>query len=66
MCPWKPPSEDYYLTNLIMDKTLEFLESVNERPFFLSYSPYAVHTPIHPVYELQPKYEAKPILERSG
>ena len=58
--PLKAPSDDYYLTNLIMDKTLEFLNSVGKEPFFLYYSPYAVHTPIHPFKELLPKYENKP------
>lgn len=53
------PSEDYYLTNLVMDKTLEFLKSLDETPFFMYYSPYAVHTPIQPVKALQPKYEGK-------
>jgi arylsulfatase A-like enzyme len=57
--PLDAPSEAYYLTNLIMDKTLEFLDSTNEEPFFLYYSPYAVHTPIQPVKELLPKYENK-------
>jgi len=55
-----PPSDEYYLTNLIMDKTLEFVESTNENPFFLYYSPYAVHTPINPVKDLLAKYEKKP------
>lgn len=55
-----PPTEDYYLTNLIMDKTLEFINSVEDQPFFMYYSPYAVHTPINPVKELLPKYENKP------
>lgn len=57
--PLEAPSDDYYLTNLVMDKTLDFLNSVQEVPFFLYYSPYAVHTPIHPVKELLPKYENK-------
>ncbi|MFZ5431520.1 MAG: sulfatase [Bacteroidota bacterium] len=60
MVPLKAPSDDYYLTNLIMDKTLEFLESTSDRPFFLYYAPYAVHTPIQPVRELLPKYAVKP------
>ena len=47
--PLKAPSDDYYLTNLIMDKTLDFVKSVQDKPFFLNYSPYAVHTPIQPV-----------------
>ncbi|WP_321996601.1 sulfatase [Draconibacterium orientale] len=54
-----PPSDDYYLTNLIVDKTLDFLSSVQNGPFFLYYSPYAVHTPIQPVKELMEKYENK-------
>jgi len=58
--PLTAPSEDYYLTILIMDKTLEFLKTVGNEPFFLNYSPYAVHTPIHPVKNLLPKYENKP------
>lgn len=56
----EPPTDDYYLTNLIMDKTLEFLKTVGDKPFFLYYSPYAVHTPINPVDSLLPKYENKP------
>ena len=58
--PLKAPSKDYYLTNLIMDKTLEFLNSVNDQPFFMYYSPYAVHTPIQPIKNLLPKYKSKP------
>ncbi len=54
------PSEDYYLTNLIMDKTIEFLNSVDQEKFFLYYSPYAVHTPIQPVKSLLEKYKNKP------
>ena len=48
-----------YLTDLIMEKTLLFLDDVNG-PFFLNYSPYAVHTPIDPVDSLLYKYENKP------
>ena len=58
--PLEAPSTDYYLTNLVMDKTLDFLQSTKSQPFFLYYSPYAVHTPIHPVKELLPKYKNKP------
>ncbi|MCK5730788.1 MAG: sulfatase-like hydrolase/transferase, partial [Draconibacterium sp.] len=54
------PTDDYYLTNLVMDKTLDFLNSVDNKPFFMYYSPYAVHTPIQPVENLLPKYENKP------
>lgn len=55
----KAPTDDYYLTNLVMDKSLEFLNSVNDKPFFMYYSPYAVHTPIQPVKSLLSKYENK-------
>jgi arylsulfatase A-like enzyme len=58
--PLEAPTDNYYLTNLIMDKTLEFMKSIDDKPFFLNYSPYAVHTPIHPVRELLHKYENKP------
>ena len=60
----QPPSEDYYLTNLVMDKTLDFVKSVEDAPFFLYYSPYAVHTPLNPVKALLPKYQDK--LEWNG
>ena len=48
-----------YLTDLIMEKTLTFLDQT-KGPFFLNYTPYAVHTPIHPVDSLLYKYENKP------
>ena len=48
-----------YLTDLVMEKTLLFLDNV-EDPFFLHYSPYAVHTPIEPVDSLIYKYRDKP------
>lgn len=47
------------LTNLIAEKATHFLDSVGS-PFFLYYSPYAVHTPIQPIPELLPKYRDKP------
>jgi arylsulfatase A-like enzyme len=58
--PLENPGENYNLTNLIMDKTLEFIKSTGTKPFFLYYASYAVHTPIQPVNELLPKYEIKP------
>ncbi len=57
--PLDAPSDNYYLTNLIMDKTVDFVKSVGNKPFFLYYAPYAVHTPIQPVKNLLPKYEGK-------
>ncbi len=50
---------EHYLTDAIMQKTLEFVDSTRQ-PFFLYYAPYAVHTPIHPVDSLLNKYENKP------
>lgn len=47
-----------HLTDLVMEKTISFIDSVSE-PFFLYYSPYAVHTPIQPVPNLLHKYENK-------
>ena len=56
--PLDAPTDDKYLTDLIMDHTLEFVDSVKS-PFFLYYSLYAVHTPIQPVDSLLYKYENK-------
>jgi arylsulfatase A-like enzyme len=47
-----------YLTDLIMEYTIESLDSISQ-PFFLNYAPYAVHTPIHPVDSLLTKYTSK-------
>lgn len=49
-----------YLTDLIMDHAIRFVREENNGPFFLYYSPYAVHTPIHPVDSLFFKYVDKP------
>lgn len=46
------------LTDLIMEKALDFVEKVDE-PFFLQYSPYAVHTPIQGIDSLKYKYNSK-------
>ena len=40
------------LTDIIMDKAIEFVKG-SDTPFFLNYSPYAVHTPIQPVMDLR-------------
>ncbi len=47
-----------YLTDLIMKNTLNFIDTV-QNPFFLYYSPYAVHTPIQAIDSLIPKYNNK-------
>ena len=50
---------DDYLTDLIMEKTIEYVDTISS-PFFLYYAPYAVHTPINPVERLIEKYNQKP------
>ncbi|MFY0606445.1 MAG: sulfatase [Cyclobacteriaceae bacterium] len=50
--------EDQLLTDLIMEKAIEFVDSASG-PFFIYYSPYAVHTPITPVVPLIEKYKGK-------
>ncbi len=57
--PLKAPTDEYYLTDLIMDKVIEFVKNTDNRPFFLYYSPYAVHTPIQPVEDFIDKYKSK-------
>ena len=52
------PDSEKYLTDQIMEKTLSFLDKV-ENPFFLHYTPYAIHTPIQKVDSLMFKYEDK-------
>jgi arylsulfatase A-like enzyme len=53
------PTNGEYLTDLIMAKVVDLIAS-STAPFFLNYSPYAVHTPIHPINSLKSKYENKP------
>ncbi len=54
-----------YLTDAIMGDILQFMDTV-KNPFFLYYAPYAVHTPIHPIMKLLPKYENKPAWQGQG
>ena len=51
-------AKDEYLTDVIMEKAITFVDTV-QQPFFLNYSPYAVHVPIMPVKSLLKKYEQK-------
>ena len=52
--------ENEHLTDVIMKNTIRFVDTVSS-PFFLYYSPYAVHTPIVPVKGLMKKYTKKPM-----
>lgn len=51
-------TSDQYLTDAIMERTLQFIDTV-QSPFFLNYSTYAVHVPIMPVDSIVPKYDKK-------
>lgn len=63
---YKPPYKnvtiegvsDKYLTDAIMEKAIQFIDTI-QKPFYLNYSPYAVHVPIMPVDSILPKYEKK-------
>ncbi|WP_316817590.1 sulfatase [Pedobacter nyackensis] len=49
-----------YLPDLIVDKTVDYLKSLkNDKPFFLYYASYAVHTPIQKVDSLMYKFANK-------
>jgi len=49
-----------YLTDLIMDKTVDFVNNVaDDKPFFLYYATYAVHTPIQKIDSLMYKFNNK-------
>ena len=52
------PESGKYLTDIIMENTLFFLDTIG-KPFFLHYTPYAVHTPVHKVDSLMFKYSKK-------
>lgn len=53
------PNEKY-LTDLIVDKTVDYVKSLkNDKPFFLYYATYAVHTPIQGVDSLLYKFDNK-------
>ena len=51
--------DDQHLTDLITERTIEFIDTVSA-PFFLYFATYAVHTPIQAVKGLDEKYQNKP------
>lgn len=62
--PWGVPvledgPEGEYLTDHLTDRTIELIRSSGDRPFFLNYWPYAVHTPIQAPEHLIEKYRVK-------
>ena len=48
------------LTDVVMNGAVDFIKNTEE-PFFINYSPYAVHTPIQPVPSLIEKYRKKTV-----
>ena len=48
-----------YLTDVLTDEALKFIESSEEQPFFLYLSHFAVHDPIQGPSDLVEKYETK-------
>lgn len=52
-----PPGE--YLTDRLTDETLNFLDTIGGKPFFLYFSHYAVHMPLQAKKELIEKYREK-------
>ncbi len=56
--PPRRPGE--YLTDREADEVVAFIRARRDRPFFLHYAPYAVHTPIQAKDSLTARYEGKP------
>ena len=48
-----------YLTDRLTDEALEFIEQQRERPFFVHFAHYAVHTPLQAKQRLVDKYAGK-------
>jgi len=58
-----PDLADYkkgnYLTDALTDKSIEFIDQADDKPFFLCLAHYAVHTPIQAPKPLVEKYKTK-------
>jgi arylsulfatase A-like enzyme len=55
-----------YLTNRLTEEAIKFIETNQEKPFFLYLSHYAVHTPIQAEENLVKKYQNKPVDNARG
>ena len=63
----KPRRQGEYLTHREGFEAQQFIRAHADRPFFLSYCPYAVHTPIQAIQEVAAKYATdgkKPVQAR--
>ncbi|MGQ9575462.1 MAG: sulfatase-like hydrolase/transferase [Thermoguttaceae bacterium] len=56
----RPRSEGEYLTDRLADEAVAFIRAHQDRPFFLNFWHYAVHTPLQAKKELVAKYKARP------
>ena len=52
----KPRKEGEFLTHREGYEAVQFIQHNRSKPFFLSYSPYAVHTPIQAIEDIAAKY----------
>lgn len=55
-----------YLTDRLTDEAVKFIESSKDKPFFLYFPHYGVHTPLQAKAEMIAKYEQIPEAERQG
>lgn len=53
----EPRKEGEFLTHREGDEASRFIRNQSDKPFFLYYCPYAVHTPIQAIDEVAAKYE---------
>ena len=55
-----------YLTDRLTDEAVKFIRDHRDRPFFLYFPHYGVHTPLQAKTEMVAKYESIPEAERQG
>jgi arylsulfatase A-like enzyme len=55
-----------YLTDRLTDEAVKFIRESRDRPFFLYFPHYGVHTPLQAKPEMMAKYERIPEAERQG
>lgn len=58
--------EGEYLTDRLTDEAVKFIRESREKPFFLYFPHYGVHTPLQAKKELIAKYEHVPEAQRQG
>ena len=58
--------EGEYLTDRLTDEAVKFIREPHQKPFFLYFPHYGVHTPLQAKKELIAKYERVPEAQRQG